>query len=80
MSLFLVLPLVLVALPVDRASAAPIDLGPDGYFSGLSAGALPVVDKDNETPGVAGDGWANMRRIVFGKQGSTGTYGGATVS
>ncbi|MFT8329919.1 isopeptide-forming domain-containing fimbrial protein [Bifidobacterium psychraerophilum] len=76
----LVLPLVLVALPVDRASAAPVDLGPDGYFSGLGAGALPVVDKDNETPGIAGDGWANTRRIVFGKQGSTGTYGGAAVS
>ncbi|MFT8787982.1 MAG: hypothetical protein ABF806_05425, partial [Bifidobacterium psychraerophilum] len=80
LSLLLVLPLVLVALPVDRASAAPVDLGPDGYFSGLSAGALPVVDKDNETPGIPQDGWANTRRIVFGKLGSTGTYGGATVS
>ncbi|WP_100841060.1 isopeptide-forming domain-containing fimbrial protein [Bifidobacterium psychraerophilum] len=80
LSLLLVLPLVLVALPVRQASAAPVDLGPDGYFSGLSAGALPVVDKDNETPGVPQDGWANTRRIVFGKQGNTGTYGGATVS
>ncbi|GAA6122901.1 hypothetical protein BPY_10090 [Bifidobacterium psychraerophilum] len=78
--MLLVLPLVLVALPVDRASAAPVDLGPDGYFSTLGAGALPVVDKDNETPGIPQDGWANMRRIVFGKLGSTGTYGGATVS
>ncbi|MFT9111933.1 isopeptide-forming domain-containing fimbrial protein, partial [Bifidobacterium psychraerophilum] len=80
LSLFLVLPLMLVALPVDRASAAPVGLGPDGYFSTLGAGALPVVDKDNETPGVPQDGWVNTRRIVFGKQGSTGTYGGATVS
>ncbi|PKA93841.1 fimbrial isopeptide formation D2 family protein [Bifidobacterium psychraerophilum DSM 22366] len=78
--MFLVLPLVLVALPVDRASAAPVDLGPDGYFSTLNAGALPVVDKDNETPGIYADGWVNTRRIVFGKQGNTGTYGGASVS
>ncbi|GAA6123045.1 hypothetical protein BPY_11530 [Bifidobacterium psychraerophilum] len=69
-----------MGLPVDRASAAPVGLGPDGYFSTLGAGALPVVDKDNETPGIARDGWVNTRRIVFGKQGSTGTYGGATVS
>ncbi|MFT8988433.1 MAG: hypothetical protein ABF966_09415, partial [Bifidobacterium psychraerophilum] len=80
LSLFLVLPLVLVTLPVDRASAAPVDLGPDGYFSTLGAGALPVVEKDNETPGIRGDGWVNTRRIVFGKQGSAGTYSGATVS
>jgi hypothetical protein len=80
LSLLLVLPLVLVALPVRQASAESWDLGPDGYFSTLGAGALPVVDKDNETPAMAGDGWANTRRIVFGKQGSTGTYGGATVS
>ncbi|MFT8331314.1 hypothetical protein, partial [Bifidobacterium psychraerophilum] len=59
-----------VALPADRASAAPVDLGPDGYFSTLGAGALPV----------ASGNWASTRRIVFGKQGSTGTYGGATVS
>ncbi|MFT9397735.1 MAG: isopeptide-forming domain-containing fimbrial protein [Bifidobacterium psychraerophilum] len=59
-----------MVMPVERASAAPVDLGPDGYFSTLGAGALPV----------ASGGWANTRRIVFGKQGSTGTYGGATVS
>ncbi|MFT9398322.1 MAG: hypothetical protein ABF545_09730, partial [Bifidobacterium psychraerophilum] len=69
-----------MVMPVERASAAPVDLGPDGYFSTLGAGALPVVDKDNETPGIPQDGWANTRRIVFGKQGSTGTYGGASVS
>ncbi|MFT8331549.1 hypothetical protein [Bifidobacterium psychraerophilum] len=59
-----------MVVPVDRASAAPVDLGPDGYFSTLGAGALPV----------ASGNWASTRRIVFGKQGSTGTYGGATVS
>ncbi|MCI2177383.1 MAG: hypothetical protein LKK45_09430, partial [Bifidobacterium psychraerophilum] len=69
-----------MVMPVRQASAAPVDLGPDGYFSTLGAGALPVVDKDNETPGIPEDGWANARRIVFGKQGNTGTYSGATVS
>ncbi|WP_034886700.1 isopeptide-forming domain-containing fimbrial protein [Bifidobacterium psychraerophilum] len=59
-----------MVVPVERASAAPVDLGPDGYFSTLGAGALPV----------ASGNWASTRRIVFGKQGSTGTYGGATVS
>ncbi|MFT9112353.1 MAG: isopeptide-forming domain-containing fimbrial protein [Bifidobacterium psychraerophilum] len=59
-----------MVVPVERASAAPVDLGPDGYFSTLGAGALPV----------ASGNWASTRRIVFGKQGNTGTYGGATVS
>ncbi|MFT8650158.1 MAG: hypothetical protein ABF792_06890, partial [Bifidobacterium psychraerophilum] len=59
-----------MVMPVERASAAPVDLGPDGYFSTLGAGALPV----------ASGNWASTRRIVFGKQGNTGTYGGATVS
>jgi fimbrial isopeptide formation D2 family protein len=59
-----------LVVPVERASAAPVDLGPDGYFSTLGAGALPV----------ASGNWASTRRIVFGKQGNTGTYGGATVS
>ncbi|MFT8787391.1 MAG: InlB B-repeat-containing protein [Bifidobacterium psychraerophilum] len=64
------------------ATGDPVTLqyGPDGYFSTLVEGALPVIEKDNETPGVPGDGWANTRRLVFGKQGNTGTYGGATVS
>ncbi|MFT8987309.1 MAG: InlB B-repeat-containing protein [Bifidobacterium psychraerophilum] len=64
------------------ATGDPVTLqyGPDGYFSTLVEGALPVIDKDNETPGVPGDGWANTRRIVFGKQGNTGTYGGFKVS
>ncbi|KFI81026.1 InlB B-repeat-containing protein [Bifidobacterium psychraerophilum] len=57
-----------------------LQYGPDGYFSTLVEGALPVVEKDDETPSVRGDGWANTRRIMFGKQGNTGTYGGATVS
>ncbi|WP_353336347.1 isopeptide-forming domain-containing fimbrial protein [Bifidobacterium psychraerophilum] len=59
-----------MVMPVERASAAPVDLGPDGYFSTLGAGALPV----------ASGNWASTRRIVFGKQGNMGTYGGATVS
>jgi hypothetical protein len=79
LSMSILLTGVLVVLPVDRASADP-SYGPDGYFSTLSAGALPIVDKDNETPGIAKDGWLNTRRIMFGKQGSTGTYGGAAVS
>ena len=64
------------------ATGDPVTLqyGPDGYFSTLVEGALPVVEKDDETPSVRGDGWANTRRIMFGKQGNTGTYGGATVS
>ncbi|MFT8704590.1 SpaA isopeptide-forming pilin-related protein [Bifidobacterium aquikefiricola] len=64
---------VVVAMPVERASADAADtveLGPDGYFSTLDDGATPV----------ASGGWASTRRIVFGKQGSTGTYGGAQVS
>ena len=56
-----------------------LDLGPDGYYSTLKAGALPVVEADAATAEVQ-DGWANVRRILFGKQGTTGTYGGASVS
>jgi fimbrial isopeptide formation D2 family protein len=55
---------LLVVVPVERAQAADVlELGPDGYFSGLSAGATPV----------ASSGWASTRRIVFGKQKDT-TY------
>jgi fimbrial isopeptide formation D2 family protein len=61
---------VLVALPVEQAEADSLELGPDGYFSTLSAGATPV----------ASNGWANTRRIEFGKQGTSGTYAGAEVS
>jgi hypothetical protein len=70
LSLFMLLVGALVVVPVERASADGLELGPDGYFSGLSAGATPV----------ASSGWASTRRIVFGKQGSMGTYGGASVS
>lgn len=56
-----------------------LDLGPDGYYSTLKAGALPVVEADAATAEVQ-DGWVNVRRILFGKQGTTGTYGGASVS
>jgi fimbrial isopeptide formation D2 family protein len=67
--MFMVLAGVLV-LPVERAVADGLELGPDGYFSTLSTGELPV----------ASNGWASTRRIVFGKQGVSGTYGGASVS
>ncbi|MFT8704712.1 MAG: hypothetical protein ABF805_04980, partial [Bifidobacterium sp.] len=61
---------VVVVSPVERASADTVELGPDGYFSTLNAGDKPV----------ASAGWASTRRIVFGKQGSSGTYNGGTVS
>jgi hypothetical protein len=60
-------------------------LGPDGYFSGLQdtdgdGQILPVIDADNATSDISGDGWASTRRIVFGKQGSSGTYDSKQVS
>jgi uncharacterized repeat protein (TIGR02543 family) len=64
----------------EQAVADAATNGPDGYFSKMAAGALPIIEKDAETSGVAKDGWDNTRRILFGKQGSTGTYDGATVS
>ncbi|OZG67969.1 hypothetical protein BAQU_0614 [Bifidobacterium aquikefiri] len=61
---------LLAVSPAERATAdEPAGYGPDGYFSTLSAGATPVIDADAATPGVAKDGWANTRRIVFGKSG-----------
>ncbi|MFT8359141.1 DUF6273 domain-containing protein [Bifidobacterium aquikefiri] len=42
----------------------PPDYGPDGYYSELADGELPVVD----------NGWADTRRIMFGKQRDTGSY------
>ncbi|MEE8701886.1 InlB B-repeat-containing protein [Bifidobacterium crudilactis] len=64
------------------------NLGPDGYFDTLSDGdssATPVIDADNATPEVVQDGWAQTRRILFGKQKddthtSTETLDGAKVS
>lgn len=57
-------------VPVERASADTVELGPDGYFSTLDEGDTPV----------ASAGWGNTRKIVFGKEGSTGTYDNKTVS
>jgi fimbrial isopeptide formation D2 family protein len=68
--MFMLLAGVLVALPVERAAADGLELGPDGYFSTLIAGATPA----------ASSGWASTRRIVFGKQGSSGTYDSKQVS
>jgi fimbrial isopeptide formation D2 family protein len=78
LSMFVLLAGVLVVLPVERAAADGLELGPDGYFSEMSAGALPV----------ASSGWASTRRIVFGKQKDTtavedsggSTYGSHKVS
>ncbi|MFT8705175.1 MAG: SpaA isopeptide-forming pilin-related protein [Bifidobacterium sp.] len=70
LSFIMLLSGVLVFSPVERASADTVELGPDGYFSTLNAGDKPV----------ASAGWASTRRIVFGKQGSSGTYNGGTVS
>jgi uncharacterized repeat protein (TIGR01451 family) len=65
----------------DVAIADPSpSYGSDGYFSTLADGALPVIEKDNETSSIVQDGWENTRRIMFGKQGSTGTYDNASVS
>ncbi|MCI1643613.1 MAG: hypothetical protein LKI21_03555 [Bifidobacterium crudilactis] len=70
LSMFALLAGVLVVVPVERAVADGLELGPEGYFSKLSTGATPV----------ATGSWASTRRIVFGKQGVSGTYGGASVS
>ncbi|MFT8704438.1 MAG: hypothetical protein ABF805_03560, partial [Bifidobacterium sp.] len=70
LSFMVVLSGVLVFSPVERASADTVELGPDGYFSTLNVGALPVVS----------NGWANTRKIVFGKQGNVGTYDSKQVS
>jgi fimbrial isopeptide formation D2 family protein len=44
LSLFTLLIGVLVALPVREAVADTSDYGPDGYFSGLEAGARPQIN------------------------------------
>lgn len=75
--------LTLVGTLVFANMAQSVDTsgyGPDGYFSTFNAGDKPVIAKDDETPGTAGDGWVNTRKIMFGKEGSNETYGGATVS
>jgi hypothetical protein len=85
LALFMLLTGVLVVVPAERASAAmPLNLGPDGYFSGLidydgDGQLLPVIDEDSRTS-TAGDGMKNVSTILFGKQGSSGTYGSVYVS
>ena len=44
LSIFLLLVGVLVVLPPSEALADTSDYGPDGYFSGLAAGARPQID------------------------------------
>ncbi|MFT8705539.1 MAG: isopeptide-forming domain-containing fimbrial protein, partial [Bifidobacterium sp.] len=78
LSFIIVLSGVLVFSPVERAAADAVELGPDGYFSTLADGALPVVDADDATS-TSQDGWANTRRIVFGKTNSSATYQNASV-
>jgi fimbrial isopeptide formation D2 family protein len=86
LSMFVLLAGVLVVLPVERAAADSVELGPDGYFSALEdtdgdGQILPVIDNETGTPNSGnGNGWANTRRIVFGKTDNSQTYGGASVS
>jgi fimbrial isopeptide formation D2 family protein len=86
LSMFVLLAGVLVVLPVERAAADSVELGPDGYFSALEdtdgdGQILPVVDSETGTPGTQNaNGWINTRRILFGKADSSVTYGGASVS
>ena len=76
LSMSMLLAGALVVLPVERAVADGLELGPDGYFSTLNAGATPV----------ATGSWASTRRILFGKQKDAGsgtagsTYGDYQVS
>lgn len=83
-SLMVSLALTISWATVRRGDVAIADSSPsygsDGYFSTLADGALPVIEKDNETSSIVQDGWENTRRIMFGKQGSTGTYDNASVS
>jgi hypothetical protein len=74
LSFFILLTGVLVTMPVQPALAAAPELGPDGYFSALTdvdgdGDILPVVDNETGTAGgELATGWANTRRILFGKQ------------
>ncbi|MCH4175785.1 MAG: InlB B-repeat-containing protein [Bifidobacterium sp.] len=67
--------------PVKLTFRTITDLGADGYFSELDNGALPIIDNETGTASTtSATGWANTRRILFGKKGKIGTYGDATVS
>jgi hypothetical protein len=52
----------LVVLPVERVWAVDSDYGPDGYFSTLSAGEMPMRTITSE---------ANARKVLFGKSGAS---------
>ncbi|MCI1637671.1 MAG: isopeptide-forming domain-containing fimbrial protein [Bifidobacterium crudilactis] len=60
LSSFMLLAGVLVAMPVDRAAADGLELGPDGYFSTLSAGEMPMRS-------IASEG--NAHKVLFGRSG-----------
>jgi hypothetical protein len=83
---FMLLTGVLVVLPVERAAAESSGYGSDGYFSALTNSAKPIIDNETNTPSSnTATGWANTRRIVFGKRkDATYTqadmYAGASVS
>ncbi len=62
LSMFMLLTGVLVALPVEHAEADSFDLGPDGYFSTMSDGEMPM-----RSEGATADG---ARKVLFGKSGS----------
>jgi fimbrial isopeptide formation D2 family protein len=77
LSMFMLLAGALVVVPVEPAEAddaaitGTVGAGvADGYFNTLSDGTLPAAE----------GGWASVRRIMFGKQGNSGTYGNAMVS
>lgn len=53
-----------------EAVDSTVDLGADGYFSTLTSGNMPVST----------GGYADTRRIIFGKQSSNGTYTGRTLT
>jgi hypothetical protein len=59
LSMFMLLTGVMVALPAEQAEADSLELGPDGYFSAMEAGATPV----------ASDGWDSTATIRFGRSG-----------
>ncbi|MEE8703278.1 SpaA isopeptide-forming pilin-related protein [Bifidobacterium crudilactis] len=64
LSLSVLLVGVLVAMPVEEASADPVDYGPDGYFSALGEGAAGMPMRES------GATAANARKVLFGKAGA----------
>ncbi|MCI2149441.1 SpaA isopeptide-forming pilin-related protein [Bifidobacterium crudilactis] len=60
LSLFMLLAGVLV-VPVERVAADAPDYGPDGYFSTLGDGEMPMRSLTSET---------NARKVLFGRSGS----------